>query len=174
MEQSQMRRESIANSPMAKVCESQMKKKNHLLPACRHVTQAANNLDHFHFKVKFNNIPDVLKNGTYKVYSLARRWLYPYATENIYPPNPEENAVDITVDINEQSSALNVTMETPALNVNFTNVRLNPWTQALLNMNPAQTVVERIGNTMSPLYNNREYISLSYDHHHVVCLMTGP
>jgi hypothetical protein len=157
MEQSHKRKESIANSPMAKLCKSQMNMKNHLLPACRNVTQAANNLDHYHFKIMFNNIPDVLKNGTYKVYSLARRWLYPYVTENIYPQNPVKDAVHIIVDINEESTALNVTMETPAMNVNITDVRLKPCAQALFNMNPAHTIVERIGCTMSPLYHNREY-----------------
>ena len=161
-----MRQKSIAISPMAKLCESQMTKKNHLLPACRNVTQAANNLDHFQFKIKFNNIPDVLKNGTYKLYSVARSWLYPYVTENIYPQNPEENAIHVIVNINEQSTALNVTMETPTMNVNFTNIRLNPKTRALLEINPAHTVIDRIGNSMSPLYNNREYINLSY--HHVI------
>jgi len=161
-----MRQKSIANSPMAKLCESQMNKKNYLLPACRNVTQAANNLDNFHFKIKFNNIPDVLKNGTYKLYSMARSWLYPYVTENIYPQNPEENAIRVIVNINEQSTALNVTMETPALNVNFTNVRLNQRTRALLDINPAHSVIDRIGNTWSPLYHNREYISLSYQHRH--------
>lgn len=167
-----MRQKSIAKSPMAKLCESQMNKKNHLLPACRNVTQAANNLDHFHFKIKFNNIPDVLKNGTYKLYSMARSWLYPYVTENIYPQNPEENAIDVIVNINEQSTALNVTMETPAMNVNFTNIRMNPRTRALLDINPAHSLIDRIGNSMSPLYHKREYISLSYDHlHHYVALL---
>jgi hypothetical protein len=165
MDQSKTRQESIANSPMAKLCDSQMNKRNHLLPACRNVTQAANNLDHFHFKIKFNNMPDVLKNGTYKLYSLARRWLHPYVTENIYPQKPEENAIDVTVNINEQSTALNVAMETPAMNVDFTNVRLNPWTQALLDINPAHSVIDRILNTMSPLYHNREYNSRSFHHH---------
>lgn len=155
---------------MAKVCESQMNKKNYLLPACRNVTHAANNLDHFHFKIMFNNVPNVLKNGTYKLYSMARRWLYPYVTENIYPQNPEENTIRVIANINEHSTALNVTMETPAMNVNFTNVRLNPWTQALLEINPAQSVIDRIGNAMAPLYHNREYISLSFHlrRHHAV------
>ena len=161
-----MRQNSIANSPMAKMCESQMNKKNHLLPACRNVTQAANNLDQYHFKIMFNNMPDVLKNATYKLYNVARRWLYPYITENIYPPHPQENEIDITMNINEHSTALNVTMETPAMNVNLNNVRLNPMAQALLNVNPARTVIDSIGNAMSPLYYSREYIILSHHHHH--------
>jgi len=168
MEQSKMRQKSIANSPMAKLCESQMNKKNYLLPACRNVTQAANNLDHFNFKIKFNNIPDVLKNGAYKLYSVARSLLYPYVTENNYPQNPEENSINVIVDINKKSTALNVTMETPAMDVNFTNIRLNLWTRALLDINPAHSLINRIGNSISPLYHNREYISLSYYHRHQV------
>jgi len=156
---------------MAKLCESQMNKKNYLLPACRNVTQEANNLDYFNFKIKYNNIPDVLKNGTYKLYSMARSLLYPYVTENIYPQNPEENAIQVIVNINEKSTAFNVTMETPAMDVNFTNIRLNQKTRAVLDINPAHTLIDRIGNSISPLYHKRKYISQSYNHrHHYVVL----
>jgi hypothetical protein len=50
--------------------------------------------------------------------------------------------------------------------VNFTNIRLNPRTRALLDINPAHSLIDRIGNSLSPLYHNREYISLSYHHRH--------
>jgi len=172
MEQSKLRQKSIANSPIAKLCESQMNKKNHLLPACRNVTQAANNLDNFHFKIKYNNIPDVLKNGTYKLYSMARSLLYPYVTENIFPKNPEENTIRVIVNVNEQSTALNVTMETPTMDVNFNNIRLNLKTRAFLDINPAHSLIDRIGNSVSPLYHKRKYISQSYHHrHHYLVLL---
>lgn len=156
MEQTKKRQKFIADSPMAKLCESQMMKKNHLLPACRNVTESANNLDQYRLKITLNNVTEFQKNNTYMLYSAARHLLRPYTTENIYPQNTRDHTVDITVNLNEQSTALNMTMESPLLNVNLINIRLSKLARTLLNINPARTVMNRIGRNVLPLYYERK------------------
>jgi hypothetical protein len=141
---------------MAKLCELQMMKNNNLLPACRNVTESANNLDQYRLKITSNNVTEAQKNNTYKLYSMARYLVYPYATENIYRQSTRDDTIDITVNLNEQSTALNMTMETPLLNVNVINVRLNKLARTLLNVNPASTVMDRIGKSVLPLYYKRK------------------
>jgi hypothetical protein len=156
LEQTKKRQKSIAESPMAKLCESQMMKKNYLLPACRNVTESANNLDQYRLQIALNNVTQFQKNNTYVLYSMARHLLHPYAMENVYPQNTREDTIDITVNLNEQSTALNMTMETPLLNVNLINVRLSKLARTLLNVNPARTLMNRIGRNVLPLYYERK------------------
>jgi hypothetical protein len=174
MEQTKRRQKSIADSPMAKLCESQMTKKNYLLPACRNVTQMANNFDQYHFKLTFNRVSEATKNCTYtKLYSAARNMLYPYVTENIYPQNPQQDAIDIIVNMNEQSSALNVTMETPTMNVNLSNVLLNQLTRTLLNINPQSSAMNRLGRQALPLYYERKFMIVKHALLATTTSMTG-
>jgi alpha-N-acetylglucosamine transferase len=161
MEQSKKRKQSIADSPMAKLCESQMTKKNYLLPACRTVTRMANNLDQYHLKITSNKVPHVIKNLTYThIYSAARNMLYPYVTENIYPQDPQRDAIHIIANKDEQSTALNITMETPIMNVNFTNVLLNQLASSLLEINPMTSAMDRLGKLALPLYYERKFMIL--------------
>jgi hypothetical protein len=156
LEQTKKRQNSIAGSPMAKLCESQMTKKNHLLPACRHVTGSVNNFDQYRFQIALNNVTEFQKNKTYMLYSMARHLLEPFTKENVYPQNTREDTIDITVNFNEQSTASNITMETPLLNVNLINARLNKLASTLLNINPARTVMNRIIRNVLPLYYERK------------------
>lgn len=161
MEQSLVFKQSIAESPMAKLCEAQMHEGNHLLSACRNVTEKANILDLHRFTLKYKNIPDSWINNTYKAYSAIRHSAFPYVTENIFPPNPQPNQVKLTAKLNKNSTAVNVSIEAPMMNINFTNVRLHPLAAALLQQNPDNSVVDRIGNAMSPLYFQRKFTVVS-------------
>ncbi|PNF34468.1 hypothetical protein B7P43_G11248 [Cryptotermes secundus] len=152
LELTNKRQKYIADSPMAKLCESQMMEGNYLLPACRIATESANNLDQYRLKIALNNVTEFQKNNVYILYNMARDLLRPYITENAYPQNTRDVTVHVTANLNEQSTALNMTMETPLLNVNVTNVRLSKLARSLLNINPAKTVMERIGRTVSSLY----------------------
>jgi hypothetical protein len=162
MEQSLEYKQSVAESPMAKLCEAQMHEGNYLLSACRNVTEKANVLDLLKFTLKYKNIPDSWINNTYKAYSAIRQSAFPYVTENIYPPNPQPNQVKLTAKLNKNSTAVNVSIEAPMMNINFTNVRLNPLAAALIYQNPDNSVVDRIGNAMSPLYFQRKLIVVSH------------
>jgi hypothetical protein len=146
---------------MAKECESQMSQKNNLLSACRNVTEKANILDLLHFTLKYSNVPNALLNSTYISYAAIRHLAYPYVTENIFPEDPQENQVEIYVRLNNNSSAFNLSIEAPLMNVNFTNVRLNPLVASLLQVNPQLPIVDRIGKLASPLYYERKIILFS-------------
>jgi hypothetical protein len=156
MEQSFAFKQSVAESPMAKLCESQMREGNNLLSACRNVTEKANELDLHKFTLKYDNIPDSWINNTYKAYSAIRHLAFPYVTENIFPPNPKPNQVQVKAQVNNNGTAFNVSIATPMMNINFTNVRLNPLAAAVLQYNPDDSVADRIGNAMSPLYYQRK------------------
>jgi hypothetical protein len=156
MEQSLAFKKYVAESDMAKLCEAQMREGNNLLTACRNVTEKANILDLHKYRLKYNNIPDSWKNNTYKAYNLIRHYAFPYVTENIFPSNPQPNQVQFTVKLNKKSTAVNVSIETPMMNINFTNVRLHPLAAALLQLHPDKSVADRIGNAMSPLYYQRK------------------
>jgi len=162
MEQTLAFKQSVIESPMAKLCEEQMHEGNNLLSACRNVTERANILDLHKFTLKYKNIPDSWINNTYKAYSAIRHYAFPYVTENIFPPNPQPNQVQLTVKLNKNSTAVNVSIEAPMMNINFTNVRLHPLAAALLQQNPDYSAVERIGNAMSPLYFQRKFIVVSH------------
>jgi hypothetical protein len=161
MEQTLAYKKSVAESKMAKLCEEQMREGNNLLTACRNVTKKANILDLHKYTLKYNNIPYSWINNTYKAYSLIRQSAFPYVTENIFPPNPQPNQVQFTVKLNKNSTAVNVSIETPMMNINFTNVRLHPLAAALLQLNPDKSAADRIGKAMSPLYYQRKFIVVS-------------
>jgi hypothetical protein len=158
MEQSIYFKQSVAESPMAKECERQMNQGNNILSACRNVTEAANQLDRHNLQLTYKNIPASWLNATYKAYSLVRHWAYPCVTENIFPPNPKENQVEINIKLNANGTALNASIEAPLMNVNFTNVRLSPLAATVLQINPQTSVIDRIGKAASPLYYERKYI----------------
>jgi hypothetical protein len=162
MEQSFAFKQFVAESPMAKLCESQMREGNNLLSACRNVTEQANVLDLHNFALKYNNIPDSWINYTYKAYSVLRHLAFPYVTENIFPPNPKPNQLQVNVRLNNNITAVNVSIETPIMNINFTNIRLNPLAAALLQHNAEDSAADRIGNAMSPLYYQRKFIVASH------------
>jgi hypothetical protein len=162
MEQTLAFKQFIAESHMAKLCEAQMHEGNHLLSACRNVTDKANILDLHKFTLKYKNIPDSWINNTYKAYSAIRHSAFPYVTENIFPQNPQPNQVHLTVKLNKNITAVNVSIEAPMMNINFTNVRLHPLAAALLKQNPDYSVADRIGKAMSPLYFQRKFIVFSH------------
>jgi hypothetical protein len=156
MEQSLDFVQSVSECPMANECRSQMNQGNNLLSPCRNVTARANQLDQHNFKLNYNNIPTSWLNNTYKAYAVIRQLAYPYVTENIFPPNPIQNQVEININLNANSTAYNVSIEAPLMNVNFTDVRLSPLAASIIQINPENSVLDRIGELASPLYSERK------------------
>jgi hypothetical protein len=158
MEQSQNFRQAVAESALAKECEQQMNQGNNLLSACRNVTELASRLDQHNFTLNYSNIPTPILKNIYSAYTVIRHLLYPYFSENIFPSNPQQNAVQIGVQINSNSSAINVTIKAPLMDVNFTNVRLSPLASSALQLNPNSKALDRIRKQISPLYWQRKFI----------------
>jgi hypothetical protein len=159
MEQSRELRKAVAESPLAKECEFQMKQGNNLLPACRNVTEIASRLDQLNFTLNYTNVPVGCLRKSYKAYTIFRHLLYPYMSEDIFPLNSPQNGLQISVKLNTNSTALNITVKAPAMDVNFTDVRLTPLEASLLQLNPDSTALERITKEMSPLFSERKLIS---------------
>lgn len=164
MEQSLEFREALAGSPMAKECEREMSEGNSVLSFCRNVTEAASQLDQHNLKLKYSNIPTSWLGRTYRAYSVIRHLAYPYVSENIFPPEPKENQVEINLKLNSNNSALNVSIESPLMNVNITNIRLNPLAASLLQINPKTSVLDRIGKRSSPVYFERKFNFILVNH----------
>jgi hypothetical protein len=158
MQQSLQLKQAVANSAIAGECQKQMSQGNYILSACRNVTELASQLDQLSFSLKYSNIPPSFLNNTYKAYGIIRHLYYPYITENIFPPNPIQNQVEINLQLNANGTAFNVSMEAPLMNVNVTNVRLSPLAASLLQINPATSALDRIGKNLSPLFFQRKFI----------------
>jgi hypothetical protein len=159
MGQSRELRKAIDECPLAKECESQMKQGNNLLPACRNVTEIANRLDQFNLTLNYTNVPINFLSMSYRAYTVFRHLLFPYMSEDIFPLDSPQNGLRINVTLNTNSTALNITIKAPAMDVNFTDVRLSPLEASLFQLNPDSTVLERIGKKMSPLFSQRKFIS---------------
>jgi hypothetical protein len=158
MEQSLEFRQAVIDSPLAEECESQMNQGNNLLSACRNATEIANRLDQLNVTLNYSNIPTSFLRKVYSAYSAIRHLLYPFHSENILPLNSPQNEVQISVQLNKNSSALNVTVKAPIMDINFTNVRLSPLAASLLQLNPANTALHRIAKQISPLLSQRKFI----------------
>jgi hypothetical protein len=158
MEQSLEFRQAVAESPLANECESQMNQRNNLLPACRNATEIASRLDQHKFTLNYRNIPTPYLKKIYSVYTVIRHLLYPYFSENILPSDSPQNEVQISVQLNKNSSALSVNIKAPIMDVNFTNVRLSPLAASLLQLNPNSKVLHRIAKQISPLNSQRKFI----------------
>jgi hypothetical protein len=158
MEQSLELRQAVAESPIAKECESQMNQGNNLLRACRYATETATRLDQHTFMFNYRNIPTPALKEIYSVYTVIRHLLYPYFSASILPPNSLQNEVQISAKVNNNSSALSVAIQLPIMDINFTDVRLCPLAASLLQLNPNSNALDRIAKQLSPLYSQRKYI----------------
>jgi hypothetical protein len=157
MEQSLEFRQAVAESPLAKECESQMNQGNNLLSACRNATELANRLDQQNFTLNYKNIPTPALQKIYRAYTVIRHLFYPYFSENIFPSNSSQNEVQISVKMNQNSSALSVAIKAPIMDVNFTDVRLSPLEASLFQLNPTSNALDRIAKQISPLLSPRKF-----------------
>nr|Q9U8M0.1 RecName: Full=Vitellogenin-1; Short=Vg-1; Flags: Precursor [Periplaneta americana]BAA86656.1 vitellogenin [Periplaneta americana] len=152
LQQSEERRNAIRSTPAALACMREMANgNNNLLPSCRNATEMANRLDRIRLQAKFENLSDDLINNTYKAYTWIRYFTQPYVTENIaQEQNP--GRLNINVDVNNDGTALNASVDTALMSITWTNIRLNRWTRSLVEPSPQDTALDRLAREALPLY----------------------
>lgn len=143
MQQTEELKDRIRNDPMAKLCAEQMDQGNNLLPACQNLTDRANTLNRFDATIEFDKITEHFKNQTNKWANWARQWAYPYLSEDI-THNGQKNKIQIQALLNNNMRYANLTIETPENLVQLRQVRLQPWAQTILTVNPNLNMWERV------------------------------
>lgn len=148
MQQTEERREYLRNHPMAKKCEEQMQHGDYQLPACQNMTARANVMDLYTVTADFHNIPVSAKNMTYKLYSAIRHLAYPYLSENVYDVRNKEDRIELEARFAPDFKSMNTTLNTPRMNVEFTNMRVNRWVRPIIALHPTQSLAERLGKKL--------------------------
>lgn len=160
MQQSSEMRDYLRESPMAQQCAKQMKEGNYALPACRNVTVRANQMDQAHFSIEYENVPPAVKNATVSGLRFAQYLAYSNAYENIVDPQEQkDNRIDIDVELSEDFQKLNVSINAPAMDANFTDIDVAEWARPLVIPDPDDSVAERWGNEAMMGQYNRKYKS---------------
>ncbi|XP_063218666.1 uncharacterized protein LOC134528927 [Bacillus rossius redtenbacheri] len=185
--QSKERQEYVSQNPMAKLCESQMAEGNNALPACRNVTAEANYMDQLDVHIKYNHLPVVLKNITYKSYSHLLYLLYPYVDEDVFSEDLVQNQIKLKAKLSPNLKELNVSLESPIVNANLEHFPLGPVSRQLLAVHPVYWAAERfsrvalgdqlnpkctIGNSAVNTFDNKTYPVLMGKCWHVMLKLT--
>ncbi|KAK9500939.1 hypothetical protein O3M35_002099 [Rhynocoris fuscipes] len=144
LEQTPERREYVQRHPLSKLCEQQMQEGNYVLPACRNATASANFLDHYQWTVNYQGVPDSFKQYIYQVYSYARYFGYQYVNETFFTPT-QQGQVQIEVQFENDLTAANVSIETPALSTEFNNVDVYDWIRPIVVVHPEYEAYDRFG-----------------------------
>uniref|UniRef100_A0A8D8QHH7 Vitellogenin-2 n=1 Tax=Cacopsylla melanoneura TaxID=428564 RepID=A0A8D8QHH7_9HEMI len=145
LEQSEERKQYIANHPQAEQCRKQMEQRDNALPACRNITARANALDQYSFTVKYEKIPQRLMNATYQIYKLARYAGFPYNSENVVDVNNQANQLKLRVNFAEDHQSANVSIEAPHANAEFKNLPVPHMAKHILIINAQYDIDERMG-----------------------------
>lgn len=131
--QTSERREWLRRQPMAQLCEQQMEKGNYMLPACRNVTMRANLQDKYQMSVRFEKISNQAMNVTYQAYSYLRQMAFPYMYENVVnSTHQQQGKIDIQANFAPDLQSVNISMNSPNMDAEITNVRVNRWVRPVV------------------------------------------
>ncbi|XP_071439237.1 vitellogenin-1-like [Hetaerina americana] len=146
-EQSQERKEYIRHLPMAQKCLAQAQSGIYLEPACRNLTAQAEFLDSCSVNIHTEKLPSAFKNITYKAYSLARYFGYPYLDENTVNVHNKEGKYSFEMNFEPDLKAVNVSVSAPTLEADFNLVRVNQWVRPLVVKHPNWPATDRFLTT---------------------------
>lgn len=163
MQQSQRRQNFVKDHPVTKQCQKQMEKEdNRILPACLNATIAANKLDVYKYKIKFENMPKSVKNATYKAYEVLRFAFRPQLSEDVISVDNKNNEINIQINYNRDLQSKNISIQAPILNAEITNIRMPRPIRALMVQHPLFTPDESFGNELLRMQYNRKSFLGSY------------
>ncbi|XP_026682483.1 vitellogenin-2-like, partial [Diaphorina citri] len=145
LEQSEQRKQYIANHPQAEQCRKQMEQRDYALNACRNVTARSNALDEYSLTIKYEKIPQKLMNATYQLYRIARYAGFAYNSENVVAVSNQADQLKVRVNIAEDHKSVNVSIEAPHANSQFNNLPLSNMAKHILIQNAQYDVDQRVG-----------------------------
>lgn len=134
---------------------------NNVQFACRNATIAASMLNQLRVTVDYENVPQGLKNVTYKAYTVARYLASLYGREGLPSPQSKNGQVQFNVDIGSDLKSINVSLNTPILSAAFDNMPLNPYVAYAVAIHPQLNAASRVAQKafLAPLY--RKFIRSS-------------
>ncbi|XP_046429082.1 vitellogenin isoform X1 [Neodiprion fabricii] len=145
-EQSSELTDYLRQHPMAKQCAGQMEKGDYALPACRNMTARANHMDEAHFTIKYKNIPATAQNMTFSAYRAAQYFAFENAYENVVDPkDQEEGRIDVDLEFSNEFDSMNISINTPAMDANFTDIEITHFARPLFAVHPVHSAAQRLG-----------------------------
>lgn len=143
LQRSQERKQYLQRHPLTQLAKQQMEKGYKLQPAQQQIAKEANVLDQYYFTMKYENIPESIKNMTYQVYSVMRHLGYPYMSEDPVTQN-EQGKVNLKVNFAADLKSVDVNIQSPVGDSLFHNIRLNPYVSKALTVHPMYSSARRI------------------------------
>uniref|UniRef100_T1IB40 Uncharacterized protein n=1 Tax=Rhodnius prolixus TaxID=13249 RepID=T1IB40_RHOPR len=162
LKQSESRRHYLEHHPLTALCKRQMAEGNYLLPACRNATASANYFDQYKFTFNYEGVPDFVKHYLYKGYTVVRYFANHYVTENFVTTTGKESQLDVGVRFTNDLSAVNVSVETPVLYTEFTNLYVEDWVAPLVVVHPEYDFFDRFGQEV---FRAQQYPTCVVDTH---------
>jgi len=157
MERSAEREQYVREQPISALCEQQIRHGNNFLPACQNATLAAGHMDKYRFQIKYENIPESVKNATYKAYALARHLGWEYHSEDLVSANNEPKKINLQVRFSPNLRSANVSIHAPKMNAKFENVRLAREVSAAVVAHPNFKPTELVSQYIFGKHYNRKY-----------------
>lgn len=147
LKRSQERKEYLEKQPLVQQAKKESVSGYKLQPSQEQVLKEVGLFDDYVFTVKYENVPEDVKNMTYQTYSVLRYLGYPYLSENLVSqtkaqPGQLELGVNLTPDL----KALNVYVYSPLGDSRFENILLNDYVSKGLTLHPMHSTIERIAD----------------------------
>lgn len=165
MRRSETRKQYLQRDPSYYKCKSQMEQGNYQLPACVYLTERAKYFDKIEtsWLLENNNSPlPLLKNVTYKIYSLLRSVNpFNYDEDFVYSGSKgNSNGMYVDMSYHPEDATANVTLTHMTYRVNYKNAYVSDLVRPLVSANWPYSSYH-YGRALGFDENKREYNSES-------------
>lgn len=146
MERSEGQKKNTEQSTEAKQCREDNREGQELSPSCRNATLQAATLNQYDIKIEYEQIPDALKNATFQLEDLATAVLYPYMSQDRLHVQNKQGQIKIHAKVhqsNDEDNYLNIRVEKPSSNMEFTGIPLSEEAQIVFPLNGRQSILAR-------------------------------
>nr|AGJ71349.1 vitellogenin [Chrysopa septempunctata]QBC41006.1 Vg1 [Chrysopa pallens] len=185
-EKSQERRQALQSSTMAQLHARQMENNMYQTPIGANLTVQATMMDRLNIQAEFDQVDDITKNMTQKIWSAIQHYGYQYIERNPINGIGSGNSKQINIRVEfepENFESANITVQTPKSDVVFRNVLIkNKAVRSLVAVRPESNPISNyyamlyqrvesknaavLEGTSVTTFNNRTYqVSLGYCYH---------
>jgi len=187
MERSEGQKQQTEQSQEAKQCRQDNRQGQELSPSCRNATLQAATLNEYDIKIEYQQISDALKNASYQLEDLVTAALYPYMSQDRLNVQNQQGQIKIHAHVhqsNDEDDYLNVRIEKPSANIDFTAIPLSQEAEIAFPLNARQSILSRAqdyalgGNDQKECTLERQQVStfdnttyeaeLSQDNYHLL------
>jgi hypothetical protein len=147
MERSEGQKQNVENSAEAKQCQRDEKEGQQLSPSCRNATLQAATLNEYDITINYQQVSDCLKNASYHVEDLATAALYQYMSQDRLHVQNKDGQIKIHAKVhqsNEEDDYLNIRVEKPSANIEFTAIPLSSAVETMFPINARQSMASRV------------------------------